>query len=313
MQRTLSIRVVSALVLSLVVGEHYTHARESVLNTSVVEMKVAHPLSLARVTAFDGGFERSEAKSLVRRSDDSMQPTSDSKPDAYREISDFFHVREANINTAAGEWELELEGDWVSGSGRDDDFTFTPNIKYGLNDDMFIELEVRPVVIGDGGRQGEGDTSIQLFYQIARETEALPAFAAWAEARIPSGEGSAGVDGELHFSLTKTLAPGVRGHLVGFAISANGGRGDEGTNRRSFQWAAGAGLDYQIDDLTICTVSYFNRSSEDLGNPNQNILEIGGVRRIAENQHLKLAFDIGLDGHEETRDFGVKTLWSFKW
>ncbi len=232
----------------------------------------------------------------------------------YREISDFFNVREANVNTVANEWELELEGAWETNAGEgDDNFFFTPNLKYGLNDDMFVEVEVAPLNIGDGGDQGNGDVSLQLFYQFARETEDTPAMAAWIEGRFPSGEGSSGVDGELHLNITKTVMEGVRSHLEGFVETANGGRGDEDDGRRPFQWGAGIGFDYQLDEDTICVINYLNRSSEEVGNPNQNLLELGGVRRIAENQHLKFAVDIGLDGHEETPDFGAKILWSIEW
>ncbi len=312
MQGTPLVRIVAVVTVAFVAGEGSTVAQEHATKNPTADSKVPHPfsLSLASVYTVDPGADGSNLALLL--SDDLGSPVGGSKSHDYREISDFFNVREANVNTVVGEWELELEGDWVTGATKDDDFTFTPNIKYGLTDDMFIELEVRPLVIGDGGDQGDGDTSIQLFYQIARETDALPALATWIEARIPTGEGSSGVDGELHFNLSKTLMPRVRGHFEGFVLTANGGRGDEGADRRSFQWAAGVGLDYQIDDLTICTVNYLNRSSEDYGNANQQILEIGGVRKIAENQHLKLAFDIGLGG-EETRDFGVKLLWSLEW
>jgi len=245
--------------------------------------------------------------------DETPEVSNPEKSHDYREISDFFNVREANVNTTKGEWELEFEGGWTTGAGGDDDFAFTPNIKYGLTEDMFVELEVLPLNIGDGGDQGNGDLSLQVFNQFVRESDTLPAFAAWAEARFPSGEGSSGVDAELHFNVTKTLMERIRGHLEGFIETANGGRGDEDENRRPFQWGVGSGFDYQIDDKTICTINYLHRSSEERGNPNQHILEIGGARQIAENQHIKLALDIGLDGHEETPDFGAKVLWSFEW
>ena len=84
----------------------------------------------------------------------------------YKEISDFFNIREANVNTTKGEWEIEFEAEWVTDSGGgDDDFTFTPNIKYGLTDDMFIELEVLPLNIGDGGDQGNGEAAVVGLFQ----------------------------------------------------------------------------------------------------------------------------------------------------
>ncbi len=310
MQKTLLAPIAAVILLAFFCSGSQTMGQES---APTVRLDASHPPSLSLTNSYitDSGLSSYGAFFQKRGNQDVLGGSA--KSHDYRELSDFFNVREANVNTVQGEWELELEGDWVTGAKVDDDFTFTPNIKYGLTDDMFIELEVRPLVIGDGKHQGEGDTSIQLFYQFTRETDDLPAFATWVEARLPTGEGSAGVDGEVHFNLTKTLMPDVRGHLEGFVLSANGGRGDEGNDRRSLQWGTGIGLDYQIDDLTICTINYLNRSSEIFGHANQQILEIGGVRQIAEDQHLKLAFDIGLDNSEEARDFGVKLLWSVEW
>ncbi len=310
MHRRPLVRIVMIVSVALFASESRTMAQSPMAPTN--GSKAAHTASLSLATPHYGNLAFCDSNLLSLQSGGSGNPNDGAKSHDYREISDFFNVREANVNTIPGEWEFELEGEWVTGAGGDDDFAFTPNIKYGLNDDMFIEFEVRPLVIGDGGDQGNGDTSLQLFYQIARETDTLPAFATWVEARFPTGEGSSGVDGELHLNLTKTLMPDVRGHLEGFVETANGGRGDEGDDRRAFQWGAGIGFDYQVDDLTICTLNYLNRSSEEYGISNQQILEIGGVREIAENQHLKLALDVGLDD-EETPDFGVKILWSVEW
>jgi len=152
-----------------------------------------------------------------------------------------------------------------------------------------------------------------VFYQFLHEDETWPAFASWAEMRIPTGEGSSGVDGELHFNLTKTLVENFRGHLEGFIETANGGRGDEGDGRRPFQWGIGVGFDYQFTEQTIGTINYLNRSSEEEGHSNLNILELGMVHELAENQHLKAAIDIGLDDNEETPNFGAKLQYSIEW
>ena len=231
----------------------------------------------------------------------------------YREISDFFNVREANANVEQGEWELEFESQWKTGPEGDDDFSLSTNLKYGITDDLWVELELLPINLGDGGDQGAGDLALIVFYQFLHEDETWPAFASWAEMRIPTGEGSSGVDGELHFNLTKTLVENFRGHLEGFIETANGGRGDEGDGRRPFQWGIGVGFDYQFTEQTIGTINYLNRSSEEEGHSNLNILELGMVHELAENQHLKAAIDIGLDDNEETPNFGAKLQYSIEW
>ena len=249
----------------------------------------------------------------------------------YREVSAFFNVREANANVTQGEWEFEAPFAWeTSSNGKDDDFSLGASLKYGFTDDVFVELEVLPVMLGDGGDQGNGELALVLFTQWVHESGDMPAFATWAEMRIPSGHDSSGVDGELHFNLTKTLADKLRGHLEGYIMTANGARGGESNNndwrfpwgfgrdgdegdRRHFQWGIGPGIDYQCTEKTIGIINYINRSSEEEGGHNQNILEIGLVRELAEKQHLKAAIDIGLDGNDETPNFGAKLQWSIDW
>ena len=240
--------------------------------------------------------------------------TTSSSTYGYKEISDFFNIREANSNVMQGEWELELEADWVTGTtGGDDDIKFTPNIKYGITDNLLVELEILPLNMGDGSNQGNGDLTLQLFYQFMHEADMMPAMAIEFEGRIPTGEGSSGVDGTMYLNVTKTIMPNLRAHFEGFVMTANGGRGDEDEGRRAFQWGVGPGIDYQCDDKTISTINYLMRSSEANGAPNQNILEIGMVRELASNQHLKLAVDVGVDGRDTTPNFGAKILWSYDW
>ena len=255
-----------------------------------------------------------EDKQRIGLMEETVEREGSTESSGYLEISDFFNIREANANVSKGEWEVEFEAEWTTGAGEgDDDFAIWPNVKYGITDTLFIELEVLPLNLGDGGDQGNGDLALIVFNQFLKEGAYIPAFAAWAEMRIPTGQGSSGVDGELHFNVTKTLFPKFRAHLEGFIETANGGRGDEDENRRPFQWGAGPGFDYQFDEKTIGVLNYLNRSSEERGGHNQNILEIGVAREIVKGQHIKVAVDVGLDGQEETPDFGAKLLWSIEW
>jgi hypothetical protein len=235
-------------------------------------------------------------------------------PFHYREISDFFNIREAYSNVVKDEWEFEVTFEWETNSeGDDDDFGPVFSLKYGITDTLHAEIEVLPINLGDGGDQGNGDLALIVFKEWWKEAEILPAFATWAEMRIPSGEGASGVDGDLHFNLTKELLPNFRGHFEGFIETANGARGGDEGDRRSFQWGVGPGFDYSFSDDTIAALNYLMRSSEEEGHHNQNILELGMAQRIAANQHLKCAVDVGLDGAEETPNFAAKVLWSIEW
>lgn len=231
----------------------------------------------------------------------------------YREISSFFNVREANANVDQGEWELEFTFEWETADGASDDYGPGVSLKYGLSDRTFVELEVLPITLGQGGDHGAGELALVLFHQWLTEDEAWAAFATWAEMRIPSGDGSSGVDAELHLNFTKSLTDDLRMHLEGFVETANGAPGGEDEDeRRHFQWGIGTGFDYRFSEATIGTINYLNRSSEEYGNSNQNILELGLAHELAKGQHLKLAVDIGLDGHEETPNFGAKIQWTIE-
>lgn len=233
--------------------------------------------------------------------------------DDYREVSDFYQIREANPSVTKGEWELEFEYEYETHNHHDDDSLFSASLKYGLTNSTFVELEVLPINIGDGGDQGAGDLSVILFQQLFREEGARPAAAVWAEMRVPSGDGSSGVDGALHFNLTKTLFPKFRAHLEGFIETVNGTRGGEDEEYRPFQWGVGPGFDYQFDEKTLGLVNYLNRCSDEEGKPNSNVIEFGVARELVEGQHIKAAVDIGLDGHEDTPNFAAKLLWSIEW
>lgn len=232
----------------------------------------------------------------------------------YLEVSSFFNIREANANVEQGEWEFEVPSGWSTGGGGDDDFDVAASLKYGITNDLFVELGVLPINIGDGGDQGNGDIFVELFQQLLHENGSwLPAAALWAEMRLPTGDGSSKVDGEFHLNLTKTIVPDFRAHVEGFVETANGGRGNESEDREHFQWGAGPGFDYQIDEKTIALLNYLYHSREEEGGKGSNVIEIGVARELVEGQHLKLAADIGVDGRDSTPNFGAKVQWSIEW
>lgn len=231
----------------------------------------------------------------------------------YRGVSSFFNIREANPDVAKGEWEFEATFSWQTNSdGSDDDVGPSVSLYYGIDDDAFVELEVMQMNLGDGGDQGIGDLELTYFRRHIREGDVMPAFATRWSIRVPSGDGSSGVDGEAHFILTKTLAPNFRTHVDGFIETANGGRGDEDIDRRYFQWGVGPGFDYSLSDQTTLLMNYLHRCSEFEGHHNQNILEFGLVQALTEKMCVKAAFDVGLDGAEETPNFAAKVLWSIE-
>lgn len=259
-----------------------------------------------------------------------VEAYSEEVPVGYRGVDDFFIVREANPNVRQGQWQLELGGRWSTYSGkhdRDDNIHTTHSIKYGITDDLNAELEVLPINLGDGGeiegfddvdRDGAGELNAKLFWRFVHERDWTPAMALWTELRIPTGEGSSKVDNTWHLSITKTLAKNLRGHLQGMVKTANGGRGDEDSleigDRRHFQWGAGAGLDYSIDDKNLLVLNYMNKTSNYYGKGNTNTVGAGWVHHLTESQQLMVGVDYA-DSHGRNEDprWTGKLQWSITW
>ena len=244
--------------------------------------------------------------------------------EAYKEVSDFFNIREANASLKCGEWEFEMTTLWstyYSSAHHDDNIGLEPSIKYGITDELFVELEVLPINLGDGEKgTGNGDLAFQLFWQFLKEQDWVPAMAIWAETRLPTGVGSEKMDAELHLNITHHICDHFRAHLEGFLETANGWAGDpdvdpsgEEDDRRHFQWGVGPGFDYQLNPCNMLILNWLNKSNDLYGLPNNNIVELGWVYEINDNQHLKAAVDA--ETHERTEDehWTAKLQWSIEW
>jgi hypothetical protein len=266
--------------------------------------------------------------------------------EGYRGVDDFFNVREANSNICAGQWQFELRADWQTFHNdflrRDDDVTTTPSIKYGITDDLNVELEVLPINFGDGlninptnAADGTGDVNVKLFWQFLHEEGLTPAMALWGESRIPSGENSEKMDGALHYNLTKTIADGWRFHFTAYGKSANGSRGDRDRSsfellgaiandfdfsrqpqfgdRRHFQWGAGIGFDVALDDNNLLVFNWLNQSSNFYGVRNNNLLEAGWVHHLNDCQQLMVAFGAEPHSDSDAPHYTGKVQWSIAW
>lgn len=266
-------------------------------------------------------------------------------PVGYRGVDDFFVVREANSNVRQGQFQIETKVDfWAthkSGRGRDDDFKITPSVKYGITDQINVELEVLPINLFDGtaingvdgSNDGTGDLNLKLFFQLVCEKDLIPAVAVWSETRIPTGEGSEKMDQTFHLNLTKTVCKNVRWHFQNYIRSANGARGDgdrdwgwndpwyyrdrrhgdeEGIgDRRHFQWGIGTGFDYQINECNLLVLNYMNRSSNYYGNANSNVLGAGWVHHLSDKQQIMVGIDYDDNhGDAEGARWTTKAQWS---
>jgi hypothetical protein len=240
----------------------------------------------------------------------------------YMGVDNVFLIREANPNVTQGEWEFELGTVWQtykSGARRDDGFAVESSIKYGFTDTFYLELGVLPINLGDGTgigfsdsvryydvpvedlvwsdesepKNGNGESAIRAFWQFLPEEDVMPAMALSGEVRMPTGDGSNGIDGTLFLHVTKTLSEAVRGHFQGYLKAADGARGDLDRpvfgDRRHFQYGVGLGLDFALNEDNLLLLNYQNRASEYYGSSSVNSIEVGWVHHLAENQDLQIA------------------------
>ncbi len=233
----------------------------------------------------------------------------------------------------------------------DDDFVVTPSIAWGAYDNLELSLAV-PAWVGDGGdmpaqADGNYDTTIGALWRIYEQGGpcadgclVLPSVALSGKARIPTGCGSSGIDGELRLIFTNEYDSGIRSHLNVFGAAINGknadtwtggddeedegmlfgflgddGDEDEGEmppDPRHVQWGVVFGLDGPLcaDGAVRWVADYVHRSSEHYGRANMNLLELGWEWTITDADKLGMGTLIGLDNKGDTPNFGAGITYS---
>ena len=151
-------------------------------------------------------------------------------------ISQLWNVEDATP-LAPGELQLRLSGDWATGQhlgDSSDDWAMAPSIVWGVAQDWELSLTNR-IWLGDGGdmgpfQDGNYDTNLGILWRLHEQMGFehqhgylhLPSIALSSTIRIPTGDGSSGVDAELRLILTHEYTSGIRTHLNGYVKSANG-------------------------------------------------------------------------------------------
>lgn len=243
----------------------------------------------------------------------------------------------------AGSVDLRLSYQWVTasspanGGDSDDDSILSPNIWWGIAENWELTFNT-PLWVGDGGDRpggldGNGDTYVGLLWRFGQQDDCWPAMALKTTVRIPTGDASEGIDGELRLILTNEYDSGVRSHLNGFLITANGdndvsgplagprdedilvllGRADPVQDRRDFQWGIVLGLDGPLcdDGSTRWVIDYMHRSSVHYGSGDMNILDAGLQWRLDECRMLGISAQVGLDDNEDTPNAGASVTYSY--
>lgn len=222
----------------------------------------------------------------------------------------------------------------ANGGNSDDDFVIIPHVVIGLVDN--VELAVGTSAwLGDSGdvgpmRDGNYDSNVGVLWRFFQQDGFIPSMAVLGGMRVPTGDGSSGVDGEFRLIFTNEYDSGIRSHINLIGITANGNN-DESTrykvsnpynawedgkfaNNRHWQWGVVVGLDGPLcsDGAVRWVGDYVHRSSYHYGTRNINLLELGWEWAIAEGHSLGMSTQIGLDDNGDTPNFGAGFTYSYR-
>lgn len=234
--------------------------------------------------------------------------------------------------------DLRIAGRWVDTKGvsanrlgqkpdDDDQIILTPEIVWGATDRLEIALSVPTWVDGEP-EEGNYDTYLAATWRISDLDENCPAFALAGIVRIPTGEGSNGVDGQLRLIVTNQYESGIRSHFNIWATTVNT---DNYEDARDFQYGAVVGLDGPLDDCGKLrwVFDYMYEASHQESDPGfdspaghvdgfenrgeqRNTAELGIQWQINECSKLGFAVQGGLDHAEnETPEWAASLTYAY--
>ncbi len=235
-----------------------------------------------------------------------------------------FNVTDA-VPFQCGAVDLRLAGRWTEtaatspgngnrrGDDTDDAWSVTPVVVWGVaeNWEMSFALPIRNVENLSDATDGNFDTYFGLLWRFKEQDGTWsPAMALASNLRIPTGEGSNGVDWELRLAMTNEYDSGIRSHLNFFGITANG---DNVENLRHFQYGAVAGLDgclFGHEELRW-VADYMYRISDHDGGGGQNIGEAGVQWQLDDTSKIGFSVQASLDHADDASDWGAALTYAY--
>lgn len=241
---------------------------------------------------------------------------------------------------ACGQFDVRLTARWIpepTQRNEDDDFIFQPSIVWGIAENIEVWANV-PIWVGDSGdrgayEDGNYDTNFGVLWRFLEPQGAwVPAMALGGALRVPTGDGSDGVDAEVRLALTNEYDSGLRSHINGWLKTVNGTNnetsaafrtgfwddtfddrlvGDRTGYTRDFQWGFSAGLDGPITDTWRWVANYVHRSSETYGETDINELEGGLEWQVADAHKVGISAKMNADhGNEDIPDYSASLTYA---
>jgi len=291
------------------------------------------PFSTSKERPYSTSPERSHATPTERSRTTEVVEESSEDEMTEKQSFDSYSQLEDGQPGQPGEIELELNTGWQTQSGESDPWLLTPEIEWTPKCLPNTQFGVAvPLELLNGGVDGNGDLNVFWLQRWVQESPChwWPTFSTLNELRVPSGYHSEGVDWTLTGILAKEVGPGTA-YVNAFLRSANGenniesggnngafsdalfGTGDEGEDRRHFQWGFRFGYKWRITDCFAVITDYIHQSNDLYGHHNQNIGEVSAEWKVTDKLSIGPGVLFTLDGQEENVNFGagVKIHYSF--
>jgi hypothetical protein len=191
----------------------------------------------------------------------------------------------------------------------DNAWTLQPVVVWGASDRLELAFTVPIKNIENLGDAPDGnyDSYLGGQYRFTEQEGCWPALALASNIRIPTGNGSNGMDWELRLVLTNEYDSGIRSHVNLFGLYADHDN-YEHADLRNFQYGTVLGLDGPLgDDGSLRWVlDWQYRISDVEGGGGQNTGEAGLQWQINECNKIGFSVQMALDHAETTSDVGAR-------
>lgn len=221
----------------------------------------------------------------------------------WREMSaDRPDFTESPITVDAGAIQLEMSFFDYTRNGRAESFALAPvNLKFGLLDDMDVQLVLVPYAHDDDGvRVGEGfgDTQVRLKMNFWGNDGGRTAFAIMPFVKVPTATGGLGndhVEGGVIFPFSVEVREGVG---LGLMFETDFVYDDaQGNYDTEFITTGVVGVD--MTDKIGVYVEGIGITSTDSGTDFRSILGLGATYRVSSNMVFDVGVNLGVGGDAE--------------
>jgi|CXWL01.1.fsa_nt_gi hypothetical protein len=292
-------------------------------------MKQMFSVSLVLCTAVTV-FAQNDKKDVVKREATTVTTTTTTVADSSYDLLglETFNFLDATTFTE-GAVDLRLAGRWIDSGNSDDaddQIILTPEIVWGASEKYELFLAVPTWVDGEP-YEGNYDAYVGGQWRVTDLDGDWGAVALAWSIRVPTGEGSNGVDASLRAIVTHEYDSGIRSHFNIWGTTVN----TDNYDARNFQYGAVVGLDGPLcDDGAVRWVfDYMYESSHaegsepdmlyyaagpdpETGGEQRNTAELGVQWQINETSKLGFGFQAGLDHAEnETPELAASLTYAY--